>query len=190
VASQRTDAGRYFTLSRGIDVGGLLLHRQVVYFVTGVYTTYEGTKTVVEGMHLEYQALLKDDPDLPMRLDELPGRVFSGRKRPAKGINGVFFCFSLPALDTQSGEFTEAAGTTRWYLYDLTSEEILEEPADIIGSIRSDPKTPRKCSMDRKSLIQIRAQILRHIKNTYLKRLDAPVGVKPTLKCWMEITDG
>jgi hypothetical protein len=37
MASQRTEDGRYFTLIRGIDVGGLLLHRQVVYFVTGVY---------------------------------------------------------------------------------------------------------------------------------------------------------
>jgi hypothetical protein len=40
MASQRTEDGRYFTLSRGIDVGGLLLHRQVVYFVTGVYKSH------------------------------------------------------------------------------------------------------------------------------------------------------
>lgn len=24
-------------------------------------------------------------------------------------------------------------------------------------------------------------------KNSYLKRVDAPVGVKPSLKCWMEL---
>ena len=29
-----------------------------------------------------------------------------------------------------------------------------------------------------------------HIKNTYLKRVDAPVGVKPSLKCWMELNEG
>jgi hypothetical protein len=34
-------ARRYFTLSRGIDVGGLLLHRHVVYFSTGVYNRTE-----------------------------------------------------------------------------------------------------------------------------------------------------
>jgi IstB-like ATP binding protein len=37
VAPQRTDTRGYFTLSRGIDVGGLLLHRHLVYFVTRVY---------------------------------------------------------------------------------------------------------------------------------------------------------
>jgi hypothetical protein len=25
------------------------------------------------------------------------------------------------------------------------------------------------------------------IKNTYLKQVQAPVGVKPVLKCWMEL---
>ena len=31
---------------------------------------------------------------------------------------------------------------------------------------------------------------IKHIKDTYLKRVDAPVGVKPALKCWMEINEG
>jgi len=26
--------------------------------------------------------------------------------------------------------------------------------------------------------------------NTYLKRVDAPVGVKPALRCWMELNEG
>src|SRR5207247_1348530 len=52
---------------------------------------YEGTKTAVEKMHLEYQALLQENPDLAGRLNALPGSVFSGRTRPAKGSRGVFF---------------------------------------------------------------------------------------------------
>ena len=35
---------------------------------------------------------------------------------------------ALPALDKEVGEFTEEAGTTRWYLYDLDRSAILEEP--------------------------------------------------------------
>jgi hypothetical protein len=36
----------------------------------------------------------------------------------------------------------------------------------------------------------MRANVEKHIKNSYLKRVDAPVGVKPTLKCWMELNEG
>ena len=64
---------------------------------------------------------------------------------------------------------------------------ILEEPGDIVASIRSTPNTPRKCATEEKTLIELRAKVEKHIKNSYLKRVDAPVGVKPALKCWMEL---
>ena len=37
------------------------------------------------------------------------------------------------------------------------------------------------------ALREIRLAVEKHIKNTYLKKVQAPVGVKPTLKCWMEL---
>ena len=150
---------------------------------------YEGTKTAVEDMHLEYQALLQADPELAARLKRLPGATFSGRKRVAKGVRGVFFCYALPALDKQAGESTEEAGTTRWYLYDIDRDTIIEEPSEIVASIRSKPETPRKCTTEEKTLVEIRAKIEKHIKNTYLKRVDAPVGIKPALRCWMELNE-
>lgn len=151
---------------------------------------YEGARTSIEEMHLEYQALLKADPNLEARLKALPGAVFSGRKRVAKGVRGVFFCYALPALDKEKGEFTEEAGTTRWYLYDLNRNAILTEPGEILESIRSKPSTPRQCVTEEKTLKELRAKVLKHIKDTYLKRVDAPVGVKPTLRCWMELNEG
>ena len=151
---------------------------------------YEGTRTAVEEMHLEYQALLKADPTLEARLRELPGGAFSGRKRPAKGVRGVFLCYALPALDKTLGEFSEAAGTTRWYLYDIDRKAILEEAGAIVASIRSTPKTPRIYKEDEPTLLDIRSKVERHIKNTYLRRIDAPVGVKPALRCWMELNEG
>jgi hypothetical protein len=151
---------------------------------------YEGTKTAVEDMHLQFQALIQDDPELEGRLQRLPGAIFSGRKRPSAGAQGVFFCYALPALDEEEGEFTEEAGTTRWYLLDLDRDAIFEEPQDIIESIRSTPKTPRKCVTEKETLIELRGRIEKHIKNTYLKRVDAPVGVKPALRCWMELNEG
>lgn len=141
-------------------------------------------------MHLEYQALVQESPDLAKRLNGLPGAFFSGRKRPAKGTRGVFFCYALPALDKEMGEFTEAAGTTRWYLYDTDKKTILDDPGEIIESLRCKAETPRLCVTEQKTLKEIRANVLKHIKDTYLKRVDAPVGVKPSLKCWMEINEG
>ncbi len=152
--------------------------------------SYEGTRTAIEEMHLEYQALLQADPGLESQLKRLPGATFSGRKRVAEGTRGVFFCYALPALDQQAGEFTEEAGTTRWYLYDLDGDVILDEPGEIVASIRSKPKTPRRCITEEKTLVEIRAKVERHIKNTYLKRVDAPVGVRPSLKCWLELNEG
>ena len=151
---------------------------------------YEGTRTAIEEMHLEYQALLQIDPELEARLRHLPGSTFSGRQRMVDGIRGVFFCYALPALDTETGEFTDAAGSTRWYLYDFDRDVILEEAGEIVASIRSERQTPRHCTTDKGALIGIRAKVEMHIKNTYLKRVDAPVGVKPSLKCWMELNEG
>jgi len=148
---------------------------------------YEGTRTSVEEMHLEYQELLKADPQLEARLSAFPGQIFSGRRRPAKGTRGVFFCYALPALDKERGEFTEEAGSTRWYHYDLADDTILSDSGEIVASIRSRPATPRRCAMDEKTLLNVRKRIERHIKNTYLKRVDAPLGVAPRLVCWMEV---
>ena len=77
-----------------------------------------------------------------------------------KGIRGVFLCYALPALDKEIGEFTEAAGTARWYLYDLDRDNNLEEPGEIVAHIRSAPDTPRHCAMEKKSLIEIKAKVV------------------------------
>jgi hypothetical protein len=141
-------------------------------------------------MHLEYQDLLQADPSLEARLNALPGSLFSGRKKVARGAVGVFFCYALPALDKEAGEFTEEAGTTRWYLYDLGRDAIREEAGDIVASIRSAPDTPRQCKTPAQTLMDVRSKVEKHIKSSYLKRVDAPVGVKPVLKCWMELNEG
>ncbi len=151
---------------------------------------YEGTRTAVEDIHLEYQALLQDDPELATRLRAFPSAIFTGRKKLARRSRGVFFCYGLPALDKEKSEFTEEAGTTRWYLYDLERETIHEEPGEIVESIRSKPETPRRCTTKEETLLDVRKKVEKHIKNTYLKRVDAPVGVKARLRCWMELNEG
>ena len=141
-------------------------------------------------MHLEYQALIQEDPNLESYLRKLPGSVFSSRVRAADGFDGAFFCYSLPALDSETGSFSEEAGTTRWYLYDRATGEIVEDPSTIAGSVRSQRDTPRATTGDELWLKETRGQIEKHITNTYLKRVDAPIGVRPVLKCWMELKEG
>ena len=158
--------------------------------------SYEGTTTAIEKMRLEYQKLLKGTPGLEQALGQLPGRIFSGKEHPTKESKAVFFCYALPAPTAQSvdseGEeaqkWTEEAGHSKWYLYDLETSKILEEPGDIVALIRSKPDTPRHRTLDEKTLCEIRASIDKHIKNTYLKQMQAPIGVKPALKCWLELS--
>ncbi len=119
---------------------------------------YEGTTTPIETMHLEFQNMLKNDPGLEARLQALPGRVFSGKKHPSKGAKAVFFCYRIPRLDqsaqTEGGElpWTEEAGDTKWYLYDLAGESIIEEPSETVNLIRSKPDTPRHCKIEQQTL--------------------------------------
>ena len=157
---------------------------------------YEGTTTTIEEMHLEFQKLLQDHPGLEERLNMLPGRVFSGKQHPTPATRAVFFCYSLPAPSLEPGEdkeeeadkWTEETGYTQWYLYDLATEKILEEPAEIVALIRSTPETPRYRSLSNETLTDIRKKIERHIKNTYFKKVQAPLGIKAKLKAWMELS--
>lgn len=150
---------------------------------------YEGSKSATEEMHLKYQELLRKDPELDKRLRAFPGSVFSGRKRVARASRGVFFCYALPALGPDSEEFTEEAGHTGWYLYDMDREAIFEDAGAIDKSIASKPSTPRKCKAEQSVLLDIRRKVESHIKNTYLKAIDAPIGVGPRLVCWMELAE-
>jgi hypothetical protein len=158
---------------------------------------YEGTTTPAEGMHLEYQKLMQDYPDLAARLEALPGRVFSGKKHPLAGARAVFFCYALPApaaAEVNDADGSEAVawreenGFTRWYLYNLESGQVIEEPSEILDLIRSTPGTPRHRGVADETLSDVRAKVEKHIKNTYFKKVQAPVGVKAALKTWMELS--
>jgi superfamily II DNA or RNA helicase len=173
---------------------------------------YEGTPTPVEDMHLEYQRLLREFPDLAERLDAMPSRVFSGKAHPASGTRAVFFCYALPAVvqgastevPVRQGSlfgpapaepavqgllaWTEAAGRTAWYLYDMTADKILDDATAMLDLIRCRPDTPRQCLLEEKTLKEIRAKVEKHIDRSYMKSLQAPQGVKPVLKAWMELS--
>jgi superfamily II DNA or RNA helicase len=156
---------------------------------------YEGTTTSTEEMHLAYQKLLQDHPNLADRLARMPLRVFSGKRYPgprqsagpSSDAYGVFFCYRLPAKDAETGEWSDEAGFTRWYLYDMATGQIQDDATRIHPLIECQPDTPRQTVTPKRNLTDIRREMDTHIKNTYLKKVQAPIGVKSTLLAWMEL---
>lgn len=155
---------------------------------------YEGEPTVLETMHLEYQRLLAAHPDLPARLEALPGRVFSGKAHLQPGTQAVFFCFGLPGKDPsikdaviEADAWTLPAGRTEWLLLDLQTGKVLEDAAAIDAFIHCEPETPRQCHIAQPTLAEARAKAEKHLKNGYFRQVQAPVGVVPALIAWMEL---
>lgn len=165
---------------------------------------YEGDKSSLEEMSLKLQSLLNDHPGLADRLDGLPGRVFSGKEHPTQtDAPAVFFCYALPAHDQDATEaagqdtWTLDAGPTRWYLMALAGAGtdapadafgIREDPAEIDQFIAAGPDTPRRCTAQPADLTAARKKLDAYIKNTYLKRVQAPIDApKPKLIAWMEL---
>lgn len=158
------------------------------------HEAYEGTLSPLEAMHLEYQELLKQHPELEQLLKALPGKVFSGKQHLQHGTRAVFFCYALPAkvvakqeAESEDDAWSIEAGRVQWYLYDLATQKIQEEPTDILPILRSNPETPRITVMERPTLSEVRGKIEKHITNNYLKRVQAPIGVKAALRVWLEL---
>ena len=154
---------------------------------------YEGTTSPDEAMHLEWQDMLAADETLEARVLAFPNGLFSGKATPKADARGVFFCYARPGHDKaaseQNGEDTWNAqsGDVQWYLYDLSSGAILEDAAKAVDLIRSTPETPRATVAEQKTLSEIRMEVEKHITKTYLRKVQAPVGVRPVLRAWMEL---
>lgn len=149
---------------------------------------YEGTTTFLEKMHLEYQELTHKYPDVILKIQGFPLKVFSGKEHIYAKSKAIFFCYLLPVKDAQKDEWNDESGFTKWYLYDLENESIIEDPVEIFSHIQCDFAEQRKQSLSQESLKQIREKMDKHIKNTYLRSVQAPSGVKAVLKAWMELS--
>ena len=154
---------------------------------------YEGTASPDEQMHLEWQDLLATSPELEAELSSFPDAVFSGKRHSKRGARGVFFCYARPAFDRDASEqeaqdvWSTEAGDVKWYLVDFETEAVIDDSARIVEIIRSSPETRRKVALDQARLSEIRKTVEKHIAKSYLRKVQAPVGVKPVLKAWMEL---
>lgn len=155
---------------------------------------FEGEQTETEKLILEYEQLTKDHPELIEKLPNFPLKTFSGKASPSPDTQAIFFCFRIPrpdpeTLDPKSGQplWTETAGDTVWLLLDLDGKTLAVESARIASLARSEPETKRECKFDHAALTALREKAEKHLAKTHLRPLQAPVGIAPVLKCWMEI---
>lgn len=75
----------------------------------------------------------------------------------------------------------------KWYLYLLKTGEILEDSNAMFKAIQCEPDTKRVCKQEPRALVEIRKKLDKHLNKTYLRKVQAPVGVKPILRAWMEL---
>jgi hypothetical protein len=125
-------------------------------------------------------------PDLPYRLPYYPGRMFSGKVSPQADVRGVFFCYQLPSKNAD-GEWDEEASFTRWYLYDIPNDKIIDDATQIFSFVECVPETPRQVKESKARLSDIRRKLDDYLLDSYLKKVQAPVGFQPTLLAWMEL---
>jgi len=147
---------------------------------------YEGEKSNLENIYLEYQQLINKHPELKTAVVSYPNSIFSGKKY-SENAKGVFFCYRIPSYDISLGKYSHESGNSRWFFYQMDNQQIYENINKIVEIIRSKKNTPRNCEFPQEKLIEIKKKVETHIKNNYLKNIDAPIGVNAKLKCWLEI---
>jgi superfamily II DNA/RNA helicase len=178
---------------------------------------YEGKESTEELMNLERQRLEKEDPEFWQSLQNLPKRLFSGKKAgdgfgpilnqkneviahlKANDKKGVFACYRMPTIigpapkdltevrHEKADPAKEQTNEVRWYFWDAETEKVTETLEETWTAVRCSKDTKRIIEKGVTELAPARKAIEKHIKNTYLKDVQAPIGAKPVLLAWMEI---
>lgn len=149
---------------------------------------YEGQESVEERLKLELERIASQYPELYARLGDFPRRILSGKKAETMNTHrGLFCAYRFLSLEPPAEGEPPRSGEVRWY-FRISTGQIVEGLDDIDKAIRCLPETPRQFASAPEALADSRRAIERHIKDTYLKALQAPLGYKPTLVCWMEVS--
>lgn len=155
-------------------------------------------------------------PEKWNELGELPKRLFSGKivgdgfesvmnadGKPVADLEpnmkpGLFCCYQMPTIIDQAAKdlldvkyevydsTKHLPGEVRWYFYDFESNKVTEDLKDTWTAVKCKRGTPRYVSKGVENLTEARMAIEKHIKNTYLRDAQTPIGAKPTLMAWIE----
>jgi hypothetical protein len=143
--------------------------------------SYEGAKSAEERLRLELQQIARDYPALYEGLSKLPRRLFSGKEAPEGQPVGLFCAYRFPAMQD------DAPGELRWYYRRAEDGKVIEGLGEIAEAIRSEPATARVTKGSAEDLAAARKDIEQKCVRPRLRDLQAPMGSKATLVCWMEV---
>lgn len=145
---------------------------------------YEGKTSREEEMVLAYRKMLTADPNYPIIVKSLPKKMYSGKKA---NCNGYFFCFELP-MKTPDGSWSTTEDLCRWYLLDTDSHKVTGNIHDIWSLIKCTSGESRRVVRNINDFTAARKEIEAHITETYMRQVQAPMGVRPRLVTWMELS--
>ncbi len=180
----RRVTGKLLRISKTLGIEAPLLTPEDEFEALRLFNEkYEGQRSIEEELHLELERLKREYPGLLEKLPYYPRRIFSGKQAGESGIRGLFCCYRFPSM--REGE----TGEVRWYFRVAETGEIWESErlVEIAAAIRSKPDTVRIVQASAQDLKRWREEIERGPVARYLRDLQAPMGVKPTLVCWMEV---
>lgn len=145
---------------------------------------YEGETSTEEEMSLAYQELMKKHPGYEDALCELPKKMYSGKV--SDGYKGFFFCYELPTK-LADGKWSDGNGLYRWYFLDNDTGAVSEKTYDIWTMIRCDEDESRIVTVTKELFAHNRKKMEDYIKKSYMRSVQAPIGVKPRLVTWLEL---
>lgn len=145
---------------------------------------YEGATSGDEEMALAYQQLMADNPDYESILRDMPRKMYSGRVSANK--KGIFFCYELP-IKRADGTWSQGDGLYKWYFLDAETGTICDQAYDIWKEIRCKREEPRVVLGNAESFKEKRKTLDGYLKRSYLRSVQAPIGISPRLIAWMEL---
>ena len=146
---------------------------------------YEGAASGDETIALAYQELLAENPNYMEEVSSLPKKMYSGKS--SSNIKGFFFCYELPTKRAD-GTWSEGNGICRWYFLDEESGSVLQQSFDIWNLIKCSQDEARLISATEEEFIEKKRTIEAYIKKSYMRAVQAPIGAKPRLVTWMQLT--
>lgn len=187
---------RMISKTLGVDTGKLYTGDDDYEETRDINKLFDGEQSDVEKLRIEYQLLVRDHPELAARLDGMPLKIFSGRTHAVTpGTRAVFFCYRIPGPDKAlidapdgSARWSQSAGYTVWLLLQPDATIAASSPDAIADAIRSLPDTPDQRVWKHTDLAHLRQSAEKHLNQSHLRPLQAPPGVSPVLKCWMELS--
>lgn len=145
---------------------------------------YEGEASGDEMIALAYQELLAANPTYANTVIELPKKMYSGRL--SSHIKGYFFCYELP-VKKADGNWSDGNGMYRWYILDVDKGTIFQNPYEIWNIIKCEVSEARELTTTESEFFENRKIIEDFIKKSYMRSVQAPVGVRARLVTWLQL---